>query len=244
MKSMKYKICSIVFAVLLIISASSCGQDKKANNENVQTGDVPVESADQIENTDIGEHKDYDKERARCYYSYDVLIADQDGKKRGMELFDTGKGLSEFYGTELNAMKNRIGNNVNVYSMIVPTACELYCPANMRKEIDSQEEVQSYRGDMLVNVEEVDVFPTLKNHNAENIYFRTDSRWTGLGAYYAAKVFAEKARVNFADISEYTPKTVSTEYIGNFEPRIDDIGHLQERSVQGDLTGPYRDLLS
>ena len=224
MRRVKYKIWSIVFAVLLLISSASCGQKINQDNEIIQTVDVPAESETESEVPDIGDHKDYDKEKAKCYYSNDVLIADQDGKKRGMELFDTGVGLSEFYGTELNAMKDRLGSKINVYSMIIPTACEIYCPVNMRKEMESQEEVQSYIRDMLVNVEEVDIFPTLKNHNAENIYFRTDNRWTALGAYYAAKVFAEKARVDFADISEYTEKTISKEYIGNFGFRIDDQG--------------------
>lgn len=223
MKSLKCKICSLMLAMLVLLSASACEESKKAD-ENVQTKDTPVESSIVSEEPDIGEHKDYDTEKARCYYSYDILMVEQDGKKRGMELFDSYVEASEFYGIELNTMKDRLGSKINVYSMIPPTACELYCPSNMRKHITTVEDMQTYLQDVYVNIKEVNVVPTLKNHNAENIYFRTDNRWTGLGAYYAGKAFAKVAGVDYADISEYTEKTISTEYIGNLSYNVDDNG--------------------
>lgn len=222
MKNLKFKICSLMLALLIAVSAAAC--DSNGDDEIVQTNDTPTESEAVIEEPDIGEHKDYDKEEAKCYYSNDILIAEQDGKKRGMEIFDTGDGLAEFYATELNTIKDRLGKKINVYSMIVPTACEIYCPSNMRGDIESQEKVIANIRDMLVTVQEVNVLPTLINHNAENIYFRTDNRWTGLGAYYAGKVFAKTADVNYADISEYTQKTVSGKYVGNLQNSVDDIG--------------------
>ena len=39
----------------------------------------------------------------------------------------------------------------------------------------------------------VDICPVLKQHTEENIYCRTDHHWQPLGAYYAAKTFAEAA---------------------------------------------------
>ncbi len=225
MKNTRCKICSLLLSMLLLMSAAACDNGSKTPQQNVQTKDTPLTSSTtEIEEPDIGEHKDYDKERATSYFSYDILISEQDGTKRGMELYNEGEGLSEFYGTEINAMKDRLGNKINVYSMIVPTACEFYCPSNLRSRITSQEEVQTNVHDMLVNVEEVNVFPTLRNHNAENIYFRTDNRWTGLGAYYAGKVFAKKAGVPYADISDYNAKTISTEYVGNLSDSVDNIG--------------------
>lgn len=224
MKSLKIKMCSLILALLTLVSAAAC-DGKGGNNEVVETNETPTESEVVTEDIDVGEHKDYDKEEAKSYYSGEILIAEQDGSKRGMEIFDTGEGLAEFYGTELNTIKDRLGRKINVYSMIVPTACELYCPSNMRGDIESQEKVISSIRDMLMDVEEVNILPTLKNHNAENIYFRTDNRWTGLGAYYAGKVFAKTAGISYADISEYTQKTVSSEYMGNLQNSVDEKGY-------------------
>ena len=218
----KIRICSFILALLVAVSAVGCKGNK--NDENVQTKDTPTVSEVVTEEPDIGEHKDYDKEKERCYYSNEILFTEQDGKKRAMELFDSGEGLASFYSTEINTMKDRLGKKINVYSMIVPTACELYCPSNMRKHITSQENVMKVIGDMLVNVQEINVLPTLINHNAENIYFRTDNRWTGLGAYYAGKAFAKAAGVDYADISEYNQKVISDKYIGNLSIYVDDVG--------------------
>ena len=207
MKFRKYKM--IITAALLCASLLITGCEKKADSDITSsapaaTADAPVTQP--AEEPDIGEHKDYDKEEAPCYESGEILVADQDGTKRGMETYTMTlrEGCLEFYANELNQLKSDIGPKVKFYSMIVPTACELYCPSNERYLIDSQEKIISDVKDMLVGVEQVDVLPTLKNHNAENIYYRTDSRWTPLGAYYAGKVFAKAAGVPYPDISEYT----------------------------------------
>ena len=223
MKKMYLKLCAGVLAVLTAAGMAAC--DNKDDNESkTETQAVPAESiVEKIEEPDIGEHKDYDKETAEGYYSDGILIVDQDGTKRGMELFEAGSGYAEFYGNELNTIKDRLDPRINIYSMIVPTACELYCPSNKRRKIDSQEEVIDYVRDLLVNVKEVNVLPTLINHNAEDIYFRTDNRWAPLGAYYAGMVFSKTAGVDYADISEYT-KAGGMDYVGNLSLYVDNRG--------------------
>ncbi len=80
-----------------------------------------------------------------------------------------------------------------------------------------------YVRDIFVNVKDVDVLTTLRNHNAEEIYFRTDNRWAPLGAYYAGKAFAKTAGVEYADISEYT-KAGGMDYVGNLSYYVDNQG--------------------
>lgn len=59
----------------------------------------------------------------------------------------------------------------------------------------------------------VDICPVLKQHTEENIYCRTDHHWQPLGAYYAAKTFAEAAGVSFDDINKYN-KVTDEGYVG------------------------------
>lgn len=202
---LKFCICSSV--VLFALLAASCDFNKNGDTDSesltVQTQDAPVEQTDSEEeesDTDIGEHKDYTKEEAEGFMS-GVLIVNQDNHYRAMDLF-TGSS-AEYYTTQINHIKDSVDYRVNVYSMVVPTACEFYCPKNFQENISSQHDIILQIGDGLVNVKNIDPWETLTNHNAENIFSRTDHHWQALGAYYACKVFAKQAGVEYADISEY-----------------------------------------
>ncbi|MDE5741992.1 MAG: hypothetical protein K2H90_06040, partial [Oscillospiraceae bacterium] len=71
-------------------------------------------------------------------------------------------------------------------------------------------------------VQPVDVYTPLSRHVDEPIYFRTDHHWSSLGAYYAAKQFAETADVPFSDLSEYDEKVVDG-YVGTMYSYSEDI---------------------
>ncbi|MBQ3969717.1 MAG: hypothetical protein II685_04430 [Clostridia bacterium] len=228
MKNLFIKITALAVCAAVTLSLSACSRDNTdktdAAESRLETADTASQSSAPVFN-DVGQHKDYDKETAECYQSYSVMITTQDGKNRGFDPFVYQEEFCEFYGNEINALKDRLGVKYNVYSMIIPSSCELYCPSNKRSEVGSQQEAVKYVRDMLVNVDEVNVFDTLSNHNAENIYYRTDSRWSSLAAYYAGRVFANAAGVDYADISEYSEKTPSSEYLGNFMDRLDPKGY-------------------
>lgn len=221
MKSVHIRVCAAVLAILLAVSAAAC-KDKEENvSSQVQTQDIAaVESQPEVEEQDIGEHKDYDKQTTEGYYSNGILLVDEDGSLRAMETFVGDEDSVQFYANELNTMKERLGAKINVYSMVVPSACEYYCPSNYRGDIDSQKTIIESAGDMLVNVKQVNVWDTLNNHNAEETYFRTDSRWSPLGAYYAGKVFAKTAGVEYADLSKYS-KVQSENFVGNMANYVD-----------------------
>ena len=53
------------------------------------------------------------------------------------------------------------------------------------------------------NVFNVNIYPILKKHKDEYLYFRTDHHWTALAAYYAYVAFCEKAGLVPADLSEF-----------------------------------------
>lgn len=221
MNKLCLRVCAAVLAAALLCSAAGCKNNEKTESINTydtaskvqQTVSVPID-------TDEGKHKDYDTQTAEAYYSYGILVADQDGNKRAMELFVGEEDTAQFYSNELNTMKERLGNKVNVYSMVVPTACEYYCPSNYRKDIDSQKNIIDTIGESLINVQNINVWETLSNHNAENIYFRSDTRWTPLGAYYAGRIFAKELKSDYPDISEYKKK-LDKEYIGNMQQFLD-----------------------
>lgn len=128
-----------------------------------------------------------------------AVIVDATG--RGMPIFGGGTGAT--YAAAVNEVKEKVGANVNVFSMIVPTQGSFYMPENlsMADEWDCIENVNS----QLYGIIPVDVYSVLAQHTDEEIYARTDHHWNQLGAYYAAEEFVKIAQISvpFAPLSDY-----------------------------------------
>lgn len=101
---------------------------------------------------------------------------------------------------------------VNIYCMIVPSAAAFYMPEKVQKmSKDQSATIRNIYSHLDSAVHAVDVYTVLGEHADEDIYLRTDHHWSPLGAYYAARKFAEVADVPFHDLDEagyYQPDTV------------------------------------
>lgn len=132
---------------------------------------------------------------------------------RGLMLYGGNYSAGEEYASYVNAYKETLGDSVNVYSMVCPTAVSFYMPENYLdltgSEIDNIDHINEY----LDGVTPVDAYTNLLLHKNENIYSRTDHHWQPLGAYYAAQAFAETAGVPFADLDQYETVTLPG-YVG------------------------------
>ena len=79
------------------------------------------------------------------------------------------------------------------YEMIIPTSMDITLSEQYIEEHDINSSNQKKAIDYMYSsinamnpaVKTVDLYTTLKQHNNEYIYFRTDHHWTQLGAYYA-----------------------------------------------------------
>lgn len=136
------------------------------------------------------------------------------GNGQGFSMFGGNRKGGREYAEYVNELKARLGDGVNVYSMIAPTAGSFYLPNKykdkMASEWDAIEDINKY----FEGVTPVDAYTALANHADEYIYFRTDHHWTQLGAYYAAEQFAKVAGVPFAPLSSYD-KTVREGMLGS-----------------------------
>lgn len=112
------------------------------------------------------------------------------------------------YAAALNKMAQSL-SGVNFYSMVIPTSSEFYVPDDITGFTDSQKGKIDRVKAGLSGVADVDVYSALADHTDEYIYTRTDHHWQPLGAYYAAKAFAETAGFTdtFSPLSEYTQVT-------------------------------------
>lgn len=131
-----------------------------------------------------------------------------DNKPAGIMLFGGSEKQALRYAQTINAYKQALGDNVNVYNMIVPTSVEFYLPSELKKysasEKDNINKIYSYLSDDVIHV---DAYSKLREHQNEYIYFRTDHHWSPLGAYYAYTAFAEAIGDTPHPLSDYEAKT-------------------------------------
>ena len=154
--------------------------------------------------TEAEEEEDVEGEMAN-----NILIV----KDRGIMLYGGGMAVGEEYARTLNEYKNRLGGNVNVYSLVAPTCGSYYLPKKYQDMSASETENIDNINSFLEGVKPVDAYSALLPHKDEAIYSRTDHHWQPLGAFYAAEEFAKEAGVPFAPLSDYK-SVAKDDYVG------------------------------
>ncbi len=187
------------------------------DNIKFHAGDAPLETSDSdtldtaSAQVDVEEEDDDDmvlEQNAKIAHA-GIIIAGKGENTRALMCYGgSPKGCTE-YAKVANLYKQTFGEGVNVYCMVIPTSVEFYCPPKVQSRTKSQLATTQHVFECLdSNVVGVDIYPSLKKHRKEPIYLRTDHHWAPLGAFYAAKKFAEVAGVPFKDLDHYEADTV------------------------------------
>jgi hypothetical protein len=145
---------------------------------------------------------------------------------RSFMLFGGNRVQGKYYADVLNAYKIQLGEGVNVYNMVVPTAVEFYLPEQYAEYSNSELEQINYIYENLVGVTPIDAYSVLASHTNEDIYLKTDHHWAQLGAYYAASAFAEALGEPIQPISDYEKKSREG-YVGSLYGYTNDIKILE-----------------
>ncbi len=132
--------------------------------------------------------------------------------KQGYEIFYGTDESAKKYASTITEIKNSLGSNVRVYSMVAPTH-GLFGLPDKYKDLgnDEKENIDMIYSSVDKSVTTIDVTKSLDSHKNEYTYFKTDHNWTALGAYYAYKDFCKAAGVDGLDI-----KKLSSGEIKNF----------------------------
>lgn len=132
----------------------------------------------------------------------DVIVFGKDKDIRAVAGYYGLFGTGTLYAETINKWKEELGD-VNVYNMSIPTASAYYLPDSFKDTVSSQKDNIDNIASELRGIVNVDVYDELNRHKDEYIYSRTDHHWQPLGAYYAGRVFAEKAGIFYPDINSY-----------------------------------------
>ncbi len=176
------------------VTATTVSHDEQ--NVTTVTTTVPEETTAAEETQEQGE------------LTNNILIVN----KRGITLYGGAWGTEQEYAAYLNEYKEAL-ENVNIYSMVLPTSSSFYLPENYSNLAYSEKDDIDRINASLNGVMPVDAYDILNAHKDEAIYSKTDHHWQPLGAYYAAELFAMTAKVPFADLSEYETVTLPG-YVG------------------------------
>lgn len=145
------------------------------------------------------------------------------GEDAGVMLFGGNKKQGARYAQMINSYKAALGEDVNVYNMVVPTSVEFYLPSKYSKYSSSEKEAIEYIYSCLSpDVIPIDAYSTIAEHTDEYIYLRTDHHWSPLGAYYAYTAFAEALGMDYHPISDYTER-VKEGFVGSLYGYTNDI---------------------
>lgn len=152
-----------------------------------------------------------------------ILIIGQGANVRALMAYGgSGRGCTG-YAEAANKYKETFPE-VNIYCMVIPTSVEFYCPEKARKRSNPQRPtIDNVIAHLSPDVKMVDVYYTLRDHVAEDIYLRTDHHWAPLGAYYAAKEFAHVAGVPFRELADGYTEHVVHGYVGSMYGYSQDI---------------------
>lgn len=146
------------------------------------------------------------------------------GEKAGIMLFGGNKTQGTRYAQLISSYKRALGDDVNVYNLVVPTSVEFYLPEKYSRYSNSEKNaIDNIYANLTDGVIPVDAYSVLEEHKDEYIYFRTDHHWSPLGAYYAYTAFCSAIGQEAPTLDSYTMKTKSEPYVGSLYGYTNDI---------------------
>ena len=164
--------------------------------------------------------------------------------KTGYELFGGDDERSKTYANTINTLAAKLPG-IKVYDMIIPNHTEFGLPQRLKSgDITSTSQADSIKAAYAAlskDVTAINPYNYLADHNEEYIYFKSDHHWTGLGAYYAYKAFADTNGMPALDLKDCKENKIDglTGSFSNSAPNLDvDSVHYWEfpYSVTMDLT--------
>ncbi len=137
-------------------------------------------------------------------------------KDRAMERYYGNESKLKAYGERLNNLANGLSGGTQLYSLVVPTAIEIFAPEEYHSGYSSQKAcLEIIRNSLSDKVKSVNAYDNLILNRDKYIYFRTDHHWTGLGAYYAYLAFCETAGWQPVTLDQMEHYQIEGTYLGS-----------------------------
>ncbi len=140
----------------------------------------------------------------------------------GGVLLHEGQALFMFGGTDkaaqgyANAVNTWVDlvakpNNMQSVSVVVtPTSSHFFLPPAARARTTSEaQNLGAMKAALNADVRFADVIAEMQDHTAEPMFFKSDHHWTGLGAYYAYRAWANVMGLTPFELSDFDKRSVA-----------------------------------
>ena len=119
----------------------------------------------------------------------------------------------------INAMAQN--TDLRIFMMIAPTAANVlsdYLP-DFAPVADQNKYLEDLKAGISSNIQYIDLYDTLKEHESDYIYYYTDHHWTTKGAYYAFLTAAPFLGIENPEEIEYRRYAVTDSFAGTLASR-------------------------
>ncbi len=114
--------------------------------------------------------------------------------ERGLMYLVGDDDTARAFAAAVNAWARALPQDVRLDVLVTPTATHYYLPEDKtERSLPQRENLMVLRSTLVASVNFVDVEAALAAHVDEEIFYRTDHHWTGLGAFYAYEAWARQA---------------------------------------------------
>lgn len=132
-------------------------------------------------------------------------------------IYGFSQAAADTYTQALSNAASELAGQTNVYSILVPLNSGVMLDEQTLKSLGGSDQTQAidYYYNSYKGVTGIETIRTLREHNSEYLYFRTDHHWTALGAYYVYRNFCEAKGWTPNELSSFETMTFSP-FLGTF----------------------------
>lgn len=135
------------------------------------------------------------------------------------DYYKFNKDKADRFVAAVNKSAGELGDGVNSSIMLIPGAVDIMLPLsfldeNSDKTSDQEKAIKYLNKGLEAKLKPIELYPILKAHCNEKLYYKSDTRWTSLGAYYGYSQWASNQGFTPKDLKEYE-KLSAENFLGN-----------------------------
>ena len=195
------------------VTETTTAATTEAATENTEAGATTEATTEKVREVDPPDSKGMDEEiqnqiQQNLYVKGDAAYS----------VYYFGKENCTNYVAALNNVAAELKGQTTVYNILVPNNSGVMLSEDELSKLagsDQEQAIDYYYSIESDDVNTVDTIKTLREHNDEYLYFRTDHHWTQLAAYYVYQNFCKVKGIEAHDLSYYDKKEFKN-FLGTF----------------------------
>lgn len=134
------------------------------------------------------------------------------------------ESVAQKYASVINTFASKLEGKAEVYSILIPDQSGVLLSESELHGLGGSSQgdaIKYYDSLMSDQVKKINAYQTLRDHNSEYIYFRSDHHWTQLGAYYTYVKYCEEAGIEPISLEDHQMLEFDG-FLGSFYQKLND----------------------